>query len=69
MREPDLSVVQPSGCDLRELSLELRLFIETVACSSCRMSPRSSQSFSADSEGPKYERRVAGEALALPDVA
>lgn len=49
MQKSDLSVVQHSTFDLREVSLELRLFIETLACSSCQMSARSSQ-LSADSE-------------------
>ena len=50
MQKSDLSVVQHSACDLREVSIELRLFIETIACNSCPMSARSSQS--ADSERP-----------------
>ena len=50
MQMSDLIVVQPSTCDLREVSLELRLFIESIACSSCPMSARSSQLSSADPE-------------------
>ena len=49
MQKSDLSAVQHSPCDLRGMSLELRVFIETIACSSCPMSARSSQSKPADS--------------------
>jgi hypothetical protein len=50
MQKSDLCVVQHSARDLREVSFELRLFIESIACSSCPMSVRSSQALSADSE-------------------
>lgn len=49
MQKSDLSVVQLAACDLLGMSLELRMFIETIACSSCPMSARSSQSKPADS--------------------
>ncbi len=49
MQKSDISSVHHSACDLRGMSLELRVFIETIACSSCPMSARSSQSKPADS--------------------
>ena len=50
MEKSDIGVVQQSTCVLRGMSLELRLFIEMIACSSCPNSARSSQSLSAESE-------------------
>lgn len=69
MQKSDLDVVQHSGCELGDVSLELRLFIETIACSSCPMSARSSQMLRADSERQTQKYQVAGDAPALPYAA
>lgn len=57
MQKSDISSVQHSVCDLRGMSLELRMFIEIIACSSCPMSARSSQSKPADSGQTAFHGR------------